>query len=263
MRNKVATRKTLEKIVGALQSVAHVIWPGKAFIRSLEQMMHLELKDYDAQIRLDQWVLDDLKWWLWAMDHVNGIPLEWVVKEKKKYDEVIWTDAATTAGLGGCSSSGRAFQIMNYMTFCKFVSLRRKGIDISFLEFLAVFLAAKLWAPTWKHKIVKFYCDNPTVAGALINKRAPLNRFDLNFLVKEFAKLAQIHQFRWYIVHVKGAENEIADSLSRFKTCYKHGVPVPMNFEFESFQTIQTIVNQVYSDVLKLPLNYDDEKRLQ
>lgn len=263
IRNKLSDKKQLEQIVGFLTWASVAVFPGKAFVRRLEHALYLELKDYKTKIHLTEFVLEDMRWWVHALQHMNGIPLQWIVSNNEKFDIEVWTDAATKSGLGGCSSDKRAFQIRNSDTFSNFVSTRRKGVDIHFLELLAMLVAAKLWAPFWKHKNVRFYCDNPGAAASLIHKRAPLHRQDMNWMVREFSKLAVIHQFRFWIVHVDGSENEIADGLSRFKSEYKNDSPITQSYEFETHVELKNLVNQLYSDILKLPYNDDDPKRLQ
>ena len=55
-------------------------------------------------------------------------------------------------------------------------------------------------------------------------------------------------------------DNVIADALSRFTYNYKHEEDIE-GYEFEKFEDVQSVVNQVYSDILKLPLNDDDSNK--
>ena len=250
-----ASKKQLEQICGVLHHAAEVIFPGKAFIRRLERVLHLELLDYDSTVILTDFVIDDLRWWLFALRHLNGIPMKWIIREFNFPDVRVWSDAATLYGMGACATTGVAMQIMNHHTFYRFVSNRRKGIDIQFLELLVIVVVAKLWAHTWTDKYVYFYCDNPGATAALVNKCAELHRHDMNFLVREFCKLAVQHRFRFWVEHIPGKENCVADELSRFKYAYRSREGDFRDFVFEDHDKVQHCVNQIYADVLKLPLN--------
>ena len=112
-RNGTATKKKLEQVVGFLTHASVAIYPAKAFIRRLEQSLHLELYNYNDKIYLSDYVLADIDWWISALKHLNGIPLSWLVPSKRGHDIQLWCDAATKFGLGGCTDQKQAFQIMN------------------------------------------------------------------------------------------------------------------------------------------------------
>ena len=46
-RNSGVTKKDLEKLDGRLNWAAPAIYPGKAMLRSLQQVLHLDLIDYN------------------------------------------------------------------------------------------------------------------------------------------------------------------------------------------------------------------------
>ena len=168
-------KKHLEHVKGCLQWASPAVYPGKIRLRNLEHAMHLECYGYDDIIYLSPLVIEDLKWWCFALHHMNGIPLTWVVSNPKEYHEYVWTDASTKLGIGGCTSAGIAFQFLNHQTIMCAAKSFRIGIDIDLLELLAIYIMARLRCHEWRYKNIYFYCDNkPALTYGLINQRAKL-----------------------------------------------------------------------------------------
>ena len=57
-------KKTMEQLIGRLQNISLVIFPGKAFVRRLEAALYLLRFPYNVPFTLSQFVLEDVKWWL-------------------------------------------------------------------------------------------------------------------------------------------------------------------------------------------------------
>ena len=87
--------------------------------------------------------------------------------------------------------------------------------DITFFEMLGVVLAARLYGHTWRGKTVRFKCDNMATCYCVGKKCACFKRLDLNWLLKELCSIAHRHWFHFWIVHIKGERNNVADALSR------------------------------------------------
>ena len=266
-RQRGATKKILEQVNGQLEHSAVVVYPGKAKNRNIQHAMHLELYNYSERIYLSDLVIDDLKWWLHALQHMNGIPLEWIISNPDIYQEEIWTDAALRGediklgGIGGCSSLGSAFQLDNRSTFVRLVAAQRHGIDIKLMEFIALYVMVVVRAPFWQYKNIRFWCDNDTVVWTVSKKRAPLIRRDLNYLLNKICELSATYHFRFWIEYIEGKENVVADSLSRFKEIYASKNVDVKNFDYVDSCRISTIVNQVFLDLLNfklVPRNDDD-----
>ena len=213
-------KKTLEQVTGELEHASVAIYPGKTRMRNLHHALHLECYDYKTKIYLTHATLQDLKWWRFALQHMNGIPLTWIFMDPQKFDDEVWTDASLrgdlkVGGMGGCSNSGYAYQLDNRETLAYFVSLRRKGVDIMLLEQLALYTMMKHMAPHWRFKNVRLWCDNRSVVFAVADKRAPLIRRDMNFILIEMCKLSVEFKFRFWIEWIEGDFNTLADRLSR------------------------------------------------
>ena len=221
-------KKELEQVVGKLQWASWVVFPGKAFVRRLEQLIHWDTLRYGKRIYLSKFVIDDLRWWSWALKKLNGVPFSWLLKDHtSNFDVIIWTDASSKIGMGGWSSLGRAFQLRWSQTQLKVVKKLRSGLKIQFMEFLGLLVAATIWAPQLRDKTVEFRIDNTGAEHAVRQKAAALWREDMNFLVRELASLAVEFRFKFWVTHVKGELNGTADALSRFYD--------PVKFDLDRF----------------------------
>ena len=256
-------KKQLEHVKGCLQWASPAVYPGKIRLRNLEHALHLECYDYDSKIVLSRQVINDLKWWKFALKYMNGIPLTWVISDPDIFDEYIWTDASTKLGQGGCTSLGYAYQFYNHQTIAMAVNNFRAGIDIALFELLALYIMARLRCEDWNYKNIYFYCDNSTAAYGLMNQRAKLSRFDLNYIIRKFAELSAQFHFRFFVKHIPGEENEVADALSRFKSGYRFGDTDISEFQFFPSQRAIDTANNIFKELLNLrivPRNDDDPK---
>ena len=266
-RQKGVGKKILEKVDGCLEHAAVAVFPGKAKLRHLQHALHIETMNYDDKIILSDFVIEELKWWLRALKYMNGIPLTWVFCNPSHYHDEVWTDAALKGdlkdgGMGGCTKSGVAYQIDNKQTLAYMASLFRSGVDIKLMEMIAVFVMMVHMAPQWQFKHVKFYCDNGTVVSSLAKKRAPLNRRDLHYFVNKICDLSAQYHFRFWIEHIHGDDNVMADRLSRFKQLYVVDQMDPSTFTYVPNVTILNIVNGAFNTLLdfqRVPLNDEDE----
>ena len=137
----------------------------------------------------------NLKWWLFAFKHLNGIPLTCIFSNPKDYHEVIWTDAAfqddkITGGLGGLTKSGLAFQVSISQALASTVAKVWAGVDIKLFETLAVYVMIKLLAPKLRYKNIRIYCDNTTTVSSVIKNRCPLKRRDIHHIIDKICMLA-------------------------------------------------------------------------
>ena len=250
-----AHKKQLQRLIGALQWAAVAIYPGKAWIRRLELVLHYNLGEEfpeGVEIELPRFVLEDLKWWYWALGELNQIPFSWLlIAPDSSFDVIVWTDAASTIGVGGWSSTGQAFQVRWKSTLLTYAKKRRAGLKIQFMELLGLIVAAMLWAPSWVGKVVEFKIDNPGAHYACQKKGAALWRHDMNYLVRVLAKLAVKYRFKFWVTGILGKNNETADALSRFYD----PVEFDLNrFEFENEQA-RDMVNELLAGVIHEPLN--------
>ena len=250
-----AHRKQLQKLIGILQWAAVAIFPGKAWIRRLEVVLHYNFDESvpDGKcLELPHFVLEDLRWWYWALGELNQIRFEWIlVSASSRFDVVVWTDAASEFGVGGWSSTGYAFQVAWKTTLLAYAKKRRSGLKIQFMELLGLIVAAKLWAHQWPGKIIEFKIDNPGAHYACQKKGAALWRHDMNFLVRELAMLAVEYKFKFWVTGILGKDNVTADALSRFYCADQFDLN---RFDYMN-DDARCIVNELLAGVIRQPLN--------
>ena len=265
-KQKGTNKKTYERLDGRLQHSSVVVFPGKTRLRNLQHALHLEDYSYDDTIYMNDLIESDLRWFLYSLKYSNGIPLTWVFYDPVEFDDEIWTDAALRGdlkigGMGGCTTSGVAYQVHNSQTMALYLHYQRKGVDIHLMELIAMYIMAAHMAPHWRYKHVRFYCDNKAASWALINKRANLGRRDMEYVTMRFCQLSAKYHFRFWIKNIKGEENQMADALSRFKTSYKNNVLDMSELEFLNVNDIIQTVDELLFEIEKLPLNDDDPRR--
>ena len=216
LRNGFISHKCLERLVGRLQWCSLAMFPGKAFIRRLERIMYAcDVKR--ARIILNHHAIQDLRWWQDALMHdINGITIDFILRDISTADITVYTDAAYTVGMGGFSTQGDAFRIKWGHTQVPHIAADRTGIDIQFMELLAPIVMAMMFAHQWSGMAVKFMVDNSSAVSALTKKQAKLHRFDMNYLIRVFFTLARHFRFKTFAVHILGKDNTLADHLSRF-----------------------------------------------
>ena len=64
LKNKKCNKKQMEQLVGILQHIALIIFPGKVFVRRFEILIYKQFANYKDEIVIDQWIIDDIKWWI-------------------------------------------------------------------------------------------------------------------------------------------------------------------------------------------------------
>ncbi len=143
------------------------------------------------------------------------MPFDWLLHPRDVGDVEIFTDASTTTGVGGFEDhcGGRYFGA-NWSDTAGW-GVYKYQPDITYLELLGVVLAVRLFAAKWRHKVVKLRCDNHAVCMMLRRKAACYRRRDLNALLIEICALATANRLYFWVEHVPGVQNKLADALSR------------------------------------------------
>ena len=146
----------------------------------------------------------DLIWWDRFIQTFNGVAMmPW--QEFGEPDSELTTDACLEGG-------GATFQ-GEHITFA-FPQHIRDGLhNINFLEFLTVIIAVKVWKDQLKGKRLIIHCDNMVTVYVMNTGRAKSR--DLQRASRELAFLAATGEFELKSRHLPGAQNRVADWLSR------------------------------------------------
>eukprot|EP01083_Nonionella_stella_P046438 124375_1 len=186
-------------------------------------------------------------------DCKNEMSFEWLLHRRDAADITVFTDASTSLGVGGFiqANGGPFFKKMWRDTF---ITRRKRKPDIVFEELMGVVLAATLYAHEWSGKSVLFRCDNWASCKILSKKCACFRRRDLNELVRVICKLAIKFRFHFWITHVPGIENDLADRLSRDKMIKHHELD-------HSLADEETDCTQMVEDLLRIFLKCDSFER--
>ena len=257
LRDKKCTKKQMERLVGILQHISLIIFPGKTFVRRFEILIHKSfINDHDI-IEIDDWIMEDVHWWIWVLEKQTHVRAKYtyLLKKPSAVTKHIWTDAASTIGIGGILDD-KVYQIKWENTKLNELIAARGTFDIHAQEMLGALVAVKLWAPTLTGECVALYNDNPGAAGAIITKAPPLHRLDMQYMIRELAKLSVKYKFYFWGIKVDGANNEKADALSRFKDLEFFNVD-DSKCDMVNFTDTQYIVNEYMDGLIQYRKNVD------
>ena len=137
----------------------------------------------------------------------------------------------------------------------------RGTFDIHAQEMLGALIAVRLWAHTLQGQCVALYNDNPGAAGAIITKAPPLHRLDMQYMIRELAKLAVKYHFYFWGIKIDGANNDKADALSRFYDLKQFDVD-ESKCNMSSFGETQKVTNEYMSELIQYRKNvHPSEKK--
>ena len=197
------TRKQLESIVGKLEFGATVVWPAKAFIRRIRDLMYT-VSEQHHHVSMTKQAKLDIRWWLMYIDTLNGVPMQYV---NKNPDFTISTDTdACNDGIGAyCEPHWFSMRLND----------KHLNKHISWKELFAVAMAFKCWGHMWSGATVLLRIDNKWTVSVLVNKSSH-NRA-LMSLLRYCCQVAVTYHFRFWVEWIPTNSNPLADALSRFQ----------------------------------------------
>ena len=194
------TRKELESLIGSLQHACKVIRPGRSFLRRAISLLSVTKKP-DGFIRLNKEFRSDLMWWKVFARGWNGTG---IISRSGHWDVMLTSDASGSWGCGAwCEQDW--FQLE--------WSQCTKGKSIAVKELIPIVIAAAIWGPQWRGKMVCARCDNGAVVAVLQSRSS--RDTDLMQLLRCLWFFEALHQFQLVSQHIPGVENTLADDLSR------------------------------------------------
>lgn len=204
-------------LIGQLRSMQYVYRYMAPALRNLEEVAARHPMKRRGRVRVDTRVMQSVKLIEAALEdaRLNEVTMKWLLHPRDAGDVEIYTDASTSTGVGGFEDErgGRFYGVQWKETTGWGVNMYAP--DITYLELLGVVAAAKLYGAKWREKSVRIRCDNMAVCMMVSRKAACFRRRDLNALILILCELATRHRFHFWIVHVPGKENKLADKLSR------------------------------------------------
>ena len=202
------TKRELQQLLGKLSYVSACVRPGRAFmsrlfnaLRSCSSTPRRNVHPVSDDLRAD------ITWWLYFLSHYNGvsvIPSDVVISNPELF--------ATDACLTGCGAVcfGECF----HGEFPDFILTQDRHINE--LELLTIVISIKLWASKLQGVGVELLSDNATCVS-VINSQHSTNVF-MQRCLRELWLLLALYNIKLLVRSVRGCDNWLADSLSRFHT---------------------------------------------
>ena len=142
-----------------------------------------------------------------------GKSFKFILKPRDCFDFEAYTDASGGQGIGGYVR----------MEDAPYFQVRWKEIkdmpsmDINWMEMVAICVLMEINVDLFRGRCVHIWCDNEPVIWMLIKWRAPLDRRDLQQILRRIAELCIFNNIVPWWDHISGYRNVTADRLSRFQ----------------------------------------------
>jgi len=199
------TLRELLSIIGLLNFACSVVTPGRAFLRRLIDLS-IGVKKLHYRVKLRSPAKHDMMVWLRFLTHFNGT--SFFINEKRLSSDSLglYTDASGSKGYGAIYK--------NNWFYGPFPESWHKA-NITFLELYPIVIAVFTWGSLWRNHTVVFNTDNEALVSIINKQTSKISciMYLLRKLVLQCLDLNIIFRAR----HVRGKDNSIADSLSRFQ----------------------------------------------
>ena len=196
--------------MGQIRSLEYVFGTLAPWLRCVERITSVS-DNLEARMQITAEIDADLAY---VCRHIrlparNAITFEWLLGRgdpSYEYDVLVFTDAATTTGVGGYVSYRDKWDVMRCPNFSVCWADTVLGYapncsvpDIIFYELLGLVAAIELYGPGWRGLTVHLRTDNTPAMWCLIKKCACFRRPDLNRLVRRVCDLTHRYRFRWWV----------------------------------------------------------------
>jgi len=205
---RVITKKTisarvLARVTGQCVSMFRAIAPGKLMLRNTYKILAGRVS-WDSLVTLDESAIQDLTWWIYALDGWNGQVI------CKKIPEVQIVCDASPFGFGAICGNRKA---------AGFWSPRVANRPQNAREMMAILTAVHTFGPHLRDKSVQIVTDNIS-AMAYINHMGGPSR-ELTEIAKDIWVIADQLRITLTATYLAGCLNVEADYLSRLSTQYE------------------------------------------
>jgi hypothetical protein len=225
VKRSCASHKQCEKLAGSLAWAAKVIYLGRSYSRSLWDFMTTFSVTHRRILPPPQLVLDDLTWWISALNLRNGVRFFQEPTLRTQYH--LYTDASTSTGYGGfyfrCDPAtyptpcrqwiSHSTSLLQDHVYAASPPLEHHTSHINVLEVLAIADAFTKLAPHWQHGTVHVHTDNTVALAGLQNT---VLAGPANLLLRQLLIQAASFDVRLQSSWLPSIENGLADALSRF-----------------------------------------------
>ena len=192
------TKKQLQSLLGSLLYISKCVHSSRFFLnRMLDTLRSHFGKD---EILLDINFHRDLNWFLKFLPYFNGTAFFNHTPSKK----VIELDACLE-GLGAIFEN-QVYSIQIPKNF--------ENYTIVHLEMLNILVALRLWCNQWKTNKILLKCDNQAVVSVLNSGKT--QDLTLGAMARNISMLLAIYDIELQVIHILGADNKVADLLSRW-----------------------------------------------
>ena len=203
MGRKKTTLRELQSLLGLLNFVCLVVFPGRCFLRRLFSLTKRATRPTHF-IRITKEAKLDLDAWLVFLSSFNGITIlmkrRWLTSAKLH----LFTDAATSCGYGA---------VLGNDWVAGRWPVTWKSYHISIMELYPIVLAVELWSRRLAHSSIIFHCDNLAVCH-VINSHSSKDPIIMT-LIRRLVVSSMKYNIIFRAVHVPGLLNPLADALSR------------------------------------------------
>ena len=202
LSKKKITLHALQSLLGSLNFACRAIVPGRAFLRRLYSLCSKARKPFH-HVTITSGARLDLNVWSTFLSQYNGRSFFIVGGDNSLK---LYTDAA--GGIGFGAVLGRAW------TYGVWPS-NIKGMEITLPELYPIVLAVNLWGEHIRNRMIEFHTDNMALVS-IINSTSS-SKENIMALVRTLVATMLKFNFSFHAFHIPGAQNDVADSLSRFQ----------------------------------------------
>ena len=195
-----ASKKQLQRLAGKLNWASRVIRGGRTYLRRVLNLQN-SVKNPYHKVKLSTEFLKDIQWWLSFMSHFNGKPMV----SKPTRGEVYVDACNLAAGIAYQGDWAYALWAQDWPEVAP--------LHINFKEVLSVVLAARRWGHLWANSKIIIYTDSDCAKHILRNGTTK-DPFVMQHL-RELFWIASVYNFDICPVHLRGADNLLADTISR------------------------------------------------
>ena len=198
--------KELESLVGKLAFLCRAIWPGRAFLRRLYDLLS-QGKKKSHHISLSLEVKRDLHMWLKFLENYNGVSMIRMI-DTGQWDEQMWSDSAGNIGWA-------ALYKKSWIQGLWPESWKSINISMALKEIVPVALALVTFGPDMARKKILMWNDNQTVVNILTKRSARCPR--IMDYVRLIVQTCMQYEIDFVIRYVPSKDNSVCDALSRYQ----------------------------------------------